>query len=357
MQALPTNENAMTAQQISVEPTLLFDPERIVWPANWAGHVPFAAWLVAHQQPGILVELGTHNGFSYSAFCQAVQEHSLPTRCHAVDTWEGDEHSGYYGEHVYQDIKAWHDERFATFSTLHRTTFDQAVSRFDDASIDLLHIDGLHTYEAVKHDFETWLPKLSPRAVVLFHDTVVKHNNFGVWKLWEELTPHYPHLHFTHCNGLGVLLVGKQQPAALTALCSQFQQAPVGLQRFFAQLGGRIELSAYSRELERQNQEQVQLSARLSEHNDALLQQQQEYEHHSAELTERNDALLQQNLQQQQQHQAAQQDAAEQAEALNQQIEALNQHLESNTAELSALLHSKSWRITAPLRAMIRWIR
>jgi len=329
MQAPFKNENAMTAQQIAIEPALLFEPERIVWPANWAGHVPFAAWLIAHQKPATLVELGTHNGFSYSAFCQAVQEAQLATRCYAIDTWEGGDHSGYYGEHIYQDIKAWHDARFTAFSQLRRTTFDQAVAEFADGSIDLLHIDGLHTYEAVKHDFDTWRAKLSSRAIVLFHDTDVRQGDFGVWRFWEELTPHYPHLHFTHCNGLGVLLVGAEQSAALTALHAQFQQDPSSLQRLFAQLGERIELRAYSRELERQRDEAVALKGAL-EHQLQQLQQQQQ--------------------QQQQEQQEALAHASQQAERQQQKIDTQN-------SQINALLQSKSWRLTSPLRQLAKWMR
>ena len=71
-------------------------------------------------------------------------------------------------------------------SVLLRTTFDCALDRFTAGSIDLLHIDGLHTYDAVKHDFYSWLPKVRPGSVLVLHDTMARHTDFGVWR-WEEL--------------------------------------------------------------------------------------------------------------------------------------------------------------------------
>ena len=127
---------------------LFWQAGRIGEPSAWWRHVPFAHWIVQATAPRTLVELGTHVGVSYSAFCHAVQQADLPTRCWAVDTWQGDEHSGLYGEEVFEGFKAFHDARYETFSGLFAAPSMRHFSwRFPDQSIDLLHIDGLHTYD------------------------------------------------------------------------------------------------------------------------------------------------------------------------------------------------------------------
>lgn len=195
-------------------PVSFLTPDLITAPPSWLGHTPFALWSIDALRPQTFVELGTHTGNSYSAFCQAVKQLGLGTACFAVDTWQGDPQAGYYGDDVYRKLADFHDPRYAAFSRLLRMTFDEAAEHFSAGSVDLLHIDGLHTYDAVRHDFETWLPKMSRRGVVLFHDINVRKDDFGVWKLWEELAAAHPAFGFLHSNGLGVLGVGDDLPEA-----------------------------------------------------------------------------------------------------------------------------------------------
>jgi hypothetical protein len=199
---------------------LLWHSRRAGFASAWHGHVAFAHWLVQAMRPRVVVELGTHHGVSYASFCHAVAARGLTTRCFAVDTWLGDAQAGAYGEDVYADLKRFNDAYYSGFSILLRCTFDEALQRFPDQRVDLLHIDGQHGYEMVRHDFETWLPKLTDQAVVLFHDTAVREPTFGVWRLWDELRQQYPSFAFEHGYGLGVLAVGRTPAPPVAALCA-----------------------------------------------------------------------------------------------------------------------------------------
>lgn len=199
------------------------EPDWLSESEAWVGHIPFAFWIIEAARPRTFVELGTHAGNSYFAFCQSVQHNHLQTRCCAIDTWQGDVHAGFYGEKIYQTVFAHNETRYQEFSQLLRMTFDKGQALFENGSIDLLHIDGLHTYEAVKHDFETWLPKLSSRGIVLFHDTTVRDRGFGVWQIWAELSERYNHLEFSHSNGLGVLFVGDEQTPEVLGLVEEWR--------------------------------------------------------------------------------------------------------------------------------------
>ena len=247
---------------------------------SWHGHIPFAFWCMEALAPRVVVELGCHKGDSYCAFCQAVDELSLDARCWGVDTWRGDPQAGHYGEEVYEELRRYHDPRYGRFSTLVRSTFDEALPRFAAASVDLLHIDGSHAYEEVRHDFRSWLPKVSARGVVLLHDIEVREAGFGVRRLWEELRHAHPSFSFEHGHGLGVLAVGADPPPALRWLTSLEGGEVEEVRRLFSRAADAVGLgsertpahqSERIAELEAALRERDRRIAFLSEEREALL--------------------------------------------------------------------------------------
>ncbi|MBM3486314.1 MAG: class I SAM-dependent methyltransferase, partial [Alphaproteobacteria bacterium] len=294
------------------------EPEFITDIESWQEHVPFAFFLIEALRPRVLVELGAFKGDSYCAFCQAIAALGTGTRAYAVDTWEGDPHAGYYGDEVLDALRAHHDPRYGGFSRLVRTTFDAAVAHFQDATIDLLHIDGLHTYDAVRHDFETWLPKVSERGVVIFHDTNVRERDFGVWRLWGELALRYPGFQFAHGNGLGVLAVGRDVDRSFLDFVAEAARSNDGIATAFANLGRRVVLSGREKRL---SHDVTWMRRDIDRACDRIADQDREL-----------DVLRRDN-------------------------ERMRAGLAERDGQLQAILASTSWRLTAPVRAAMQTLR
>ncbi|MDX2032059.1 MAG: TylF/MycF/NovP-related O-methyltransferase [Blastocatellia bacterium] len=248
-------------------------PERLTPHTFWQEHLPFGMVLVRLLRPRVVVELGTHYGDSYCAFCQAIQAERIDARCYAVDNWQGDIHYGEYGGEVLADLRAHHDSRYASFSSLVQSDFNTACRQFGEGSIDLLHIDGTHTYEAVRSDFETWLPKMSDRGVILLHDTNVVQENFGVKKFFAEVAARYPHFEFLHGYGLGVLGVGPQVPEAIRPLFHFSPEETLAFRELFATLGGALTQRI---QYEKESSALTAQAASLSRENGALAAQVEE---------------------------------------------------------------------------------
>lgn len=174
----------------------------------WWGHLQFMFSVVDLMRPRRFAELGSHHGTSFFAANQAAVRVGHQMEALAVDSWEGEEHTGVYDQSVYDGfVEVLERQRYTNAAPL-KMYFDEAAELFEPNSIDLLHIDGLHTFEAVSHDYETWIDKVVPGGLVLFHDINVHHKDFGVWRLWESLekqTPANRLFAFKHSHGLGVL--------------------------------------------------------------------------------------------------------------------------------------------------------
>ena len=210
-----------------------------------SGHLAFASDLVASLRPRLVVELGTYSGESYFGFCQAVAENGLPGTCYAVNTWLRSPHSLVSGEEVFEDVQQYNSERYASFSYLLRTSFDDALEWFSDGSIDLLHIDRPTTYEAAKHDFDAWYPKVAPNGMVLLHNIDSRHSDFGVRRLWEEISQAHDTFGFHHCEGLGVIRKPGGLPAREGILDSLFlAESAEPIRRYYVSCSDRLDLSA-----------------------------------------------------------------------------------------------------------------
>lgn len=130
---------------------------------HYAGLVP---------ENGTIVEIGAEFGMSASLFCKAARP---SVKIYSVDLFPGDL------MYVHQANLA--AARLAGRSKQIKGDSAQVGRNWSLGNIDLLFIDGDHTYEGVLRDIGAWLPFLKRNGVAIFHDAAPATN----------ANPHYLH--------------------------------------------------------------------------------------------------------------------------------------------------------------------
>lgn len=184
-------------------------------PSDWAGHIPFMFAMVDLLKPRRYVEIGTIRGASFFAYAQAVAEGHFDSEAIAISPWAGQSEAADTCQRAFDDF-TFIARKYSGFAGYLRMKPDEALHRFADRSVDLLHLDGFYDYETLSRALDAWLPKLSSEGVLMLHDIHAHGGDFGVWRIWGELRSRFPTVEFRHAEGLGIACVG---PSASPELC------------------------------------------------------------------------------------------------------------------------------------------
>ena len=146
--------------------------------------------LIALQQApkgGIAVEVGVHKGEYSDRILEVVQ----PRKLHLVDPWklsaDPAHATSWYGPKSSQaELDARHDDVVRKFADriaqgvveVHRGTSERVAMDFAE-KVDLVYVDGDHTYDGVRTDLGCWWPQLNPGGVVIGDDYML-----GKW--WKD---------------------------------------------------------------------------------------------------------------------------------------------------------------------------
>jgi predicted O-methyltransferase YrrM len=195
-----------------------------------------SAWvlyaLAKSLKPDVCVEIGAARGKSACYVGMALKENGKG-KIYSIDPHEKTEWNDSISVDTYDVIQQnIQDCQVEPFVEIVRSYSDKAGSTWDK-SIDIIFIDGDHSYDGVKRDWELFLPHMSEFGVVIFHDTFwdirpqdpkYARDDMGVPRFVEELRQKgYPLI--TLDKDCGVTLVQTKPGGVPLSDLSRYEQA------------------------------------------------------------------------------------------------------------------------------------
>jgi len=138
-------------------------------------YLPLFFDIVVQEKPALIVTLGLGDAQAHLAFCQAVVEQNLASRCVAVRRARANE-SG-IDDSAWQSAEKATTKFFADISQLVEADAAELAAEFAKGSVEVLLIDDVDSGETVRRELEIWRSKLSPNALVLLHGTSLERDD------------------------------------------------------------------------------------------------------------------------------------------------------------------------------------
>ena len=130
-------------------------------------HEMYTLNLLAKSKSGTFVEIGSYLGASTIAIADAINN-TQDSKLYCIDTWKNDAMTEGNRDtyHEFEKNINKYKNKIIPCKGLSKD-----MSKIVNEKVNLLFIDGDHSYEGVKTDVQYWFPKLDDESIVIFHDS------------------------------------------------------------------------------------------------------------------------------------------------------------------------------------------
>jgi predicted O-methyltransferase YrrM len=158
---------------------------------NSAGFGSIHYALITNLKPERVLAIGSRHGYVPSVLALALKANGVGT----IDFVDANYSDAQHGEQVaYGGVENWHGdaaEKFSCFGL--RDVINVHIQRSSeffsqcDCKYGYIYLDGNHSYEGCRYDFEQSVAIAAPGALIVLHDVAVVQPGFGVNSLFSEL--------------------------------------------------------------------------------------------------------------------------------------------------------------------------
>ena len=154
--------------------------------------------LLKNKAPRIILEIGTAAGGTLFLFSQIG---AYDAKIISIDLPRGPFGGGYsfWRVPIYKAFKKGKQKIYLLRKNSHKDeTLEEVRKILNGDQLDLLFIDGDHSYEGVKKDFKMYSPLVRKGGIIAFHDINPGLEEYGILvpKFWSEIKDNFKYLEF-----------------------------------------------------------------------------------------------------------------------------------------------------------------